>query len=71
MAVIQLDLFEPPPTEIDFIKADIEETKKSLGNVRRGIFSRHNDLSKLYIELESRLTSIDKKLDMILVGKKT
>lgn len=66
MAMIQLDFFEPEPQAIDFVKADLEETKKSLGNVRRGVFSRHNDLAKLYLELHDKMILIDKKLDKLL-----
>lgn len=66
MAVIQLDLFEEPPTELDMMREDIKDINTSVGKVRRGLFARHGDLAKLYLELEKKTLEMDNKLDRIL-----
>lgn len=49
--VTQLDFFENK-TELDLLKDEIKEIKEMSHNVRRGLYKRHSELSKLYLELK-------------------
>jgi hypothetical protein len=57
MTAIQLKLFEET-TEIDILKAELADVKARSENVRRGLFARHSELSRLYIELKEELESV-------------
>lgn len=46
---IQLDFFEKD--EIKLLMQEHMKLKQSCDNVRRGIFARHNELAKMYLEL--------------------
>jgi hypothetical protein len=59
MAAIQLKLFEET-SELDMLRAELAEVKARSENVRRGLFARHNELSKLYIELKEELDGLKK-----------
>lgn len=48
MSCIQLELFERP--EIEIVKSEVRNLENALGNVRRGMFSRHDELEKKYKE---------------------
>jgi hypothetical protein len=61
----QLDLFEPYD-EFDSLKQEIKELRKSQDNVRKGLFARHNQLSKLYIELKEE----NEKIRSLLLTRK-
>jgi len=58
---VQLELF--PKTEIEQLREELSKVKKELGNVRRGIFSRHNEILKLIVELRSDLDTIKCQLN--------
>ncbi len=60
--VIQLDLFGEEECEIQVLKKNINSVKKSSDNVRRGIFARHAELEKKYLELYKRIEIIEKKM---------
>ena len=51
MSAVQLKLFEET-SELDMLRAELAEVKSRSENVRRGLFARHDALSKLYIELK-------------------
>lgn len=59
--LIQLDLFEEKNEESE-LKVDLREIRQTLDNVRKGIFFRHNELSKLYMNLNQRLEKIEKNI---------
>ena len=52
MSCLQLELF--PKTELDLLREEVIELKKSLGNVRRGIFSRQEDLVEAFQATKER-----------------
>ena len=58
---MQLDFFEEY-TEEDFLKVEIKELKESQDRLRKGLFSRLNELSKLYLKIEDDLERIRKML---------
>ena len=60
MALVQLDFFEPYTLSV--LKNDLEVVKKSNDNVRKGIFARHNQLLKMYNDLQDRLQIIEKNI---------
>jgi hypothetical protein len=57
----QYDLFEEYD-ELSAVKSSIESLKKTQENVRRGIFARHNDLSKLYLVLKKDYELLEKRM---------
>lgn len=64
MAVqVQFDLFKET-TDVDIMKAEVESLKESLGNVRRGIFARHNEMAKLILAQQEELDFLKVKLGL-------
>lgn len=64
MAVqVQFDLFKET-TDVDIMKAEMESLKESLGNVRRGIFARHNEMAKLILAQQEELDFLKVKLGL-------
>lgn len=57
MALYQLDLFSEN-TEVCFLKQEVEDLKKRTDNLRRGIFSRHSQLEKMYFELKDEVEKL-------------
>lgn len=53
---MQLDLFEKD--ENILMNWEIQRIKESTENVRRGIFFRHNELAKKYLELKQEIEAI-------------
>jgi hypothetical protein len=66
MSCLQLELFERSESEI--LKGEIREVEKSLGNIRRGMFSRHDELEKKYQEAREE---IEKLKDAIFLMQET
>jgi Sec-independent protein translocase protein TatA len=60
MSSIQLELFEI--SEAERLKDEIRNLEKSLGNVRRGMFSRHDELEKKLVEARERNEKIEEAL---------
>lgn len=60
---VQFDLFKET-TDVDVMKAEIEHLKESIGNVRRGIFARHNEMAKLIISQQEELDFLKVKLGL-------
>lgn len=50
--MIQLDFFKEPPTEVEILREEIAEVRAANDRVRKGIFARHNELFKMYLELK-------------------
>lgn len=61
-AVIQLDIFQPQPTELDFTKAELAAVRKTLDKVRRGTYASINELKKENCDLKSRLEIIERNI---------
>lgn len=53
---MQLDLFEKD--EVKLLREELERVRKSSDNVRRGIFARHDELAKKYLELYHEIESL-------------
>lgn len=49
-------------TKINILEIRVEQAEKSSENVRRGIYARHNELAKKFIELQERLTLLEGNL---------
>ena len=54
----ELDLFEL--TETEQIRVDFNKLKTEVGNLRRGLFSRHENLLKMYCETKDELEELRK-----------
>ena len=57
----QLDLFLD---DTDLQNEEIAKMKKELGNVRRGIFARHNELAKLYMKQQDEINLLKEILNV-------
>lgn len=66
---MQLDLFidlsDPKELRLGLIEDKLKEVKASSDNVRRGIFARHNELSKLYVKLQNDYDTLKLEMDQI------
>lgn len=58
-APVQLDLFEKMD-DLTLLKKEVEEIRIRGDNVRRGLFARHNDLAKLFIEQQEQIDYLKK-----------
>lgn len=61
---VQLDLFEPN-TEESFLKKEIEQLFSAQNNLRKGIFSRHNQLANLLVKQQEEIEALQRQLMMI------
>ena len=58
---VQFDLFKTPEqAELDQLRESMKTVRESNEKVRRCLFARHNDLSKQYTEIHSRLEIIER-----------
>lgn len=48
MSLFQLDLFQEND---ELLRYEIKQIEKTCENVRKGLFARHNELCKKYLEL--------------------
>lgn len=66
--MIQLDLFQEEISntqvlrELNHVKELARTTSESATKVRKGIFARHGELAKMYLDLSSRLEIIERNL---------
>lgn len=59
--LIQLDLFEKR-TDIELLEDQIVLLEKALDKQRKGLFARHNELCKKYMELNDRFDVLERML---------
>lgn len=58
---MQLELFsDNTPSEIQ--KTEIDILRDQLGNVRRGLFARHNELAKFYMQQQAEIDELKKQI---------
>jgi len=60
----QLELIEQ--SELELIKCEMKKVKESSENVRKGLFARHNELAKMYLEQKEEL----EKIKALIYGQK-
>jgi len=63
MEAIQLELFEIPENEK--MMGEIRSLEKSVDNVRRGLFARHDELAKKYMELRDEVERLTESLHIM------
>ena len=63
MACLQLELFERTPLEI--VQGEVRDLDDSLGNVRRGMFKRHDELEKKFKESRDEIESLKDALHLM------
>jgi DNA-binding ferritin-like protein len=56
--MIQLDLFEPLPDELSSVKEELRNLKESHDKVRRSLFKKYADISKLYLEQKQEIEKL-------------
>lgn len=52
----QLDLIKQ--SEIELLREELQKVKEAAENVRRGLFARHNELAKLYLEQQKEIQEL-------------
>ncbi|MDP4120523.1 MAG: hypothetical protein Q8876_05655 [Bacillota bacterium] len=57
MLAIQYDLFEDN-SEVQILRKEILAVRASSENVRRGMFSRHSELSKMLMKQQEEIESL-------------
>jgi len=63
MGYVALDLFDLTETEI--LRGEIRTIEKSVDNVRRGIFSRHDELSKKFVQISEGFERLLLRLSLL------
>lgn len=58
--MLQLEFFEAEDTER--LRGEIEKLKESNDRMRKALFARHGQLAKNYLEIDSRLSIIEKHI---------
>jgi len=66
--LVQLDLFDQKTSE-ELIHEQLKLVKESSDKVRRGIFAKHGELAKMYLELHCRLEVIEKHICTITLTR--
>jgi hypothetical protein len=63
MEIVQLDFFKTAEeSEIEALRKQIAAVKASSDKVRRGMFARHGDLTKIVLDLQERLAVIERNI---------
>jgi hypothetical protein len=57
IVAIQYDLFEEQ-SELNDLRKEVAEIKKSADNVRRGLFARHSEMSKLILKQQNEIEEL-------------
>ena len=57
---MQLDLFMT--SEAQLLRHEVATLKAELGNLRRGLFARHTELAKLYLELREGIDALNAQM---------
>lgn len=57
MVAIQYDFFEEK-SDLNDLKKEVTEIRKSADNVRRGIFARHGELMKLILKQQQEIEEL-------------
>ena len=55
---IQLDFFADH-TEIEILREEVRQLRLSNEKVRKGLYARHGELAKLYLEINDRLNILE------------
>ena len=58
----QLDFFLGEKSELEYLKEDFQEVRQSSEKVRRSLFARHAELSRMYLELVQRMEIIERNI---------
>lgn len=58
---LQYELFETKSQDEIYLE-QIEEIRESCHKVRKGIFAKHGELAKLYMDLSYRLSILEKHI---------
>ncbi len=60
MNAVQLEFFPKDPFEI--LEERMDQCEIRSDNVRKGIFAKHSQLAKMYLELNERLNILEQQL---------
>jgi hypothetical protein len=58
----QIEFFPTEKSEIECLRSDIQTVKESNDKVRKGIFARHGELARKYIELNERMQILERNI---------
>lgn len=60
--ILQFDLFKSKPTDLEICRQEVAAVRKSCDKVRKGLFARHGELAKMYMDLNQRLDIIERNI---------
>jgi hypothetical protein len=63
MTYVQMELFEI--SEMEKLKSHVRVVERTVDNVRRGLFSRHDDLEKKYMDLRDEVEKLSNSLQTL------
>lgn len=58
----QLQFVFEEKSDLDYIRDDMKSIKESSDKVRKGIFAKHNELMRKYLELHERMQILEKNI---------
>ncbi len=61
-AEFQLDFFLDEDPNISALRQEVANVRESANKVRKGIFARHNELAKLYLDAHERLEILERNI---------
>lgn len=61
MYAIQLDMFESND-DLSLLKRENKMLRDSMDNLRKGLFARHNDLDRRWMQTNQRLDFLERNL---------
>ncbi len=61
-AEFQLDFFQDEDPNVSALRQEMAKVKESADKVRKGIFARHNELAKMYIDAHQRLEILERNI---------
>ena len=62
MIAIQMDFWKEAPTEIDFLKAELEQMKESMNKVRKSLFAKNGEHAKILLDISARLEILERNI---------
>lgn len=58
----QLDFFQAELSDVESLRLDFMSVKESGDKVRKGIFARHGELARMYMELHERMQVLERNI---------
>jgi uncharacterized protein (DUF3084 family) len=69
---LEFSILDKNPVELklEFVEKEVNEIRKRSDNVRRGLFARHNELAKLYMQQQSEIERLKQIIEALGYGNR-